>query len=429
MTLKVSKIKIENILGIEELEFSPGKVTVIDGRNGSGKTSAIEAVKAALSGGQDATLLRKGASHGEAVLVLSDGRSISRKLNASGQSSFLMTTADGGALNAPQTRIKSLLEGSGINPLTFLSGSNRDRMEMIGCLIKDLDSSRLAEFGYSAPTALAPLDALDFVHKSIFDERTSVNRLHKEKTATAKQLREGLPVAPSEPPPSLDQLEEKAALAESAAAAEVQRIESKREALIEVEQAKIDQAQAVIDEARSAIAEIKHRSSVALEKAGSAKREALAELSMARKHVAEQIEAKAKAEALLQSIEQMESEAETHRKESELLTGKLSDLDRYKKELLSSINIEGIEIKDGELMVDGVPFERLNTSRQMDIAVEVAKRTAGALKLICVDGCEAMDSATFADFTKRFEGGDYQLICTRVTDGDLTINTNNNEEF
>jgi len=66
--MRVSKPEIKNLLGIEQLEIAPGSVTVISGKNASGKTSVLESIKAALGGGHDGTLLRKGAKEGEIFL-------------------------------------------------------------------------------------------------------------------------------------------------------------------------------------------------------------------------------------------------------------------------------------------------------------------------------------------------------------------------
>ena len=58
--LRIAHLKISNILGIDELEFSPAGFNDIRGKNGTGKTSVLEAIKAATGKGHDATLLRKG---------------------------------------------------------------------------------------------------------------------------------------------------------------------------------------------------------------------------------------------------------------------------------------------------------------------------------------------------------------------------------
>ena len=65
--MRVAHVRISNILGIEEIEFAPGGFTEVSGGNGAGKTSVLEAIRAALRGGNDATLLRNGADRGEIV--------------------------------------------------------------------------------------------------------------------------------------------------------------------------------------------------------------------------------------------------------------------------------------------------------------------------------------------------------------------------
>ena len=77
---KIAKIRINNILGIDELEFDAGQFNQISGPNGTGKTSVLEAIKATLRGGHDATLLRTGAEKGETVLVLDDGTEIAKRV-------------------------------------------------------------------------------------------------------------------------------------------------------------------------------------------------------------------------------------------------------------------------------------------------------------------------------------------------------------
>src|SRR5574343_633836 len=79
--MKISKIRISNILGINHLEFEPGQITEISGKNGSGKTSVIEAVKNALKGGTDATLLRYGEKEGDILLVLDDRTKIKKSVS------------------------------------------------------------------------------------------------------------------------------------------------------------------------------------------------------------------------------------------------------------------------------------------------------------------------------------------------------------
>ncbi|HLL52630.1 MAG TPA: ATP-binding protein [Myxococcaceae bacterium] len=44
--LNVSLVRIHDVLGIADLEIAPGALTVIEGGNGKGKTSVLEAIRA-----------------------------------------------------------------------------------------------------------------------------------------------------------------------------------------------------------------------------------------------------------------------------------------------------------------------------------------------------------------------------------------------
>ena len=116
--LTVSQIRIRNILGIESLEFKPGKVATVTGANGCGKTSVIEAIRAALGGGHDASLLREGANKGEVVLILSDGMEISKKVTA-GRSPVEVMDPEQGTIRQPQTFLNDLADAFGANPIAF----------------------------------------------------------------------------------------------------------------------------------------------------------------------------------------------------------------------------------------------------------------------------------------------------------------------
>ena len=56
--MQVLKIKIMNFMGIDSLEFNAGKFVAFSGRNWSRKTSGLEAIKTALGGGHDASVIR-----------------------------------------------------------------------------------------------------------------------------------------------------------------------------------------------------------------------------------------------------------------------------------------------------------------------------------------------------------------------------------
>src|SRR5688572_27167578 len=72
--LRVVAVTVKDVLGAREFAMQPGKVTTLRGKNGSGKSTALAAVQAALGGGNLAKMARVGAPgekvEPEVVLVI-----------------------------------------------------------------------------------------------------------------------------------------------------------------------------------------------------------------------------------------------------------------------------------------------------------------------------------------------------------------------
>jgi len=138
-------------------------------------------------------------------------------------------------------------------------------------------------------------------------------------------------------------------------------------------------------------------------------------------HARAMVEQETKAAETRKLAAQMESDAQQLLEESDRLTNGLARLEELKTSLLSSLPIPGLEIKDGEIYVDGVPFDRVNESVRVRLAIEVAKLRVGKLGLIAVDGLECMDSKTFAAFEKSAADSGLQFVVSRVSDGPLYV--------
>jgi len=190
--MKITQIKISNILGIAELEFSPTEFTVISGSNGEGKTSVLSAIQAAVGGGHDATLLRKGAEKGEVVLVLDNGSEIRKSVTE--KASNLKIINDGKQIARPAEHLKALTDLLSVNPIDFLMASPKERARvLLETMPIRLDPNRIVQIVGSDINGDGDLAALDVLRKQIYDERTGINRAIKEKTATISQLQQALP--------------------------------------------------------------------------------------------------------------------------------------------------------------------------------------------------------------------------------------------
>ena len=127
---RIQQIEISNILGTEHASFAPGTLTVITGRNGSGKSSLIDALTSVFDGGHNPALLRRGAKKGSILLTLDDGTQIAKAVTAT-RSEVVVTDPKGRPVSSPQTFIRSLAESLAVDPARLLAAKPKDLMAIL----------------------------------------------------------------------------------------------------------------------------------------------------------------------------------------------------------------------------------------------------------------------------------------------------------
>lgn len=429
--MKINHVKISSILGIDQLEFAAGQFNEIAGQNGQGKTSVLEAIKAAIQGGHDATLLRKGAEKGEIVLVLDNGTEISKRVTPN-SSPLTVRTSDGAKASKPTDVLKAITDMLAINPIDFLKAPKKDRVRvLLETMPLEADAARLSELS-GVKVAPSPgvhaLAVIDMVRKQVYDDRTGTNRAVKEKEATINQLQLATPEAPAGVEGNEDELVAKVDAAREQRDTELDRIRTKLSGIKEANQQRIAEirakAQAEIDAIQNQEREIEGKAGAQREITITKFNETATPLNQALAAIRANRDAAAKRQQSLAIVEKMNEELADLKEDAARQTKAIEDIDAYKVELLSSLPIPGLEIVDGELVRNGVHFDRLNTAQQVDIAVEIAKLRAGELKVCCVDGIELLDSATFDAFRERAIDSGLQLFVSRVSDEEFQVKTN-----
>jgi predicted nucleic acid-binding Zn-ribbon protein len=95
----------------------------------------------------------------------------------------------------------------------------------------------------------------------------------------------------------------------------------------------------------------------------------------------------------------------------------------------ADLPIEGLGIDDsGNVTIDNRPIKSLSTSEQIRLALDIARATSKDLKIICVDGLEALDKSNQAEFLRQAAADDYQYFVTIVSDDDSLKIKNSLEE-
>jgi len=441
-SLYISHVKLLNVLGIEELEFDAGRFVEISGKNGASKTSILDGIKAIIKGGSDASLVHKGASKGEGVLVLNDGTNIRRVFKDNGTASTLTITKNGTKVERPQSVLDGMVDMLSINPIEFLLAKPKDRLNvLLQAMPLKVDQADMEE---KCGIQLAPelvnchaFDAIHAMHKAVFDERTVTNRLVAEKESTIKQLRQTLPEeiqnAVSESLATL--LDEQRALLES------------RDIFLDKVQKQLDSYnvgfaqrrtddKAVYDEAVRVAREQYDSQIEVINAEADVKKTAAAEIKDKRLEVIavknneltaritrlqEQEGQRSRSEATLENIRILDVDLTTLKEKAVFQDGVLQHLHDYKLELMSKLPITGLEIVNGDIFRDGIAFDRLNTAQKVQISVEIAKMRAGTLGIMCVDGIESLDLDTYGVFKEEALESGLQLFVSYVSENPLNI--------
>lgn len=433
--MQINHIRISSILGIDELELSPKGFTTISGPNGTGKTSVLEAIKGALASGHDATLLRNGAEKGEIVLVLDDGMEISKTVKAGASNTAVRR--DGKKIDRPAEAIKALTDALSVNPIDFLLAKPKDRTRvLLEAMPLEADTEHLTEIAgvpVSAQPGVHALHVIDQVHKQVYDARTGTNRAVKEKQATINQLEAAVPPAPEGVSGDEGELEQSIHAATAERDDMLSRIDNKLQGLRTKAQADIDtvraevqrkideakaEGQAKVDAINTELADQERKAAAAREKANTKCTDSVQPLNTQLQIIRNDREAAGRRKQTLDTIATMQTEYEQLKAEADQQTGALAAIEQYKSDLLASLPIPGLEVRDGEIYRNGVIFDRLNTAQQVEVAVEVAKLRAADLGVVCVDGLELLDSNTLEAFKESALDSGLQLFITRVTDSE-----------
>lgn len=460
MKVQISSIEIKNIGCIESLDIKPQVLTTITGRNASGKTTILDALRSIPEAGHDPSLLRKGADEGSIKITLSDGVTIKQTITPE-KTTRVVRHPQYGKISKAKEWIQSVINSVSFDPVRFLTAKPAERLAIfLESLPIKLDPQQVsflpAEIVQSADFGRHPLEVIGNKNSGLFGavykERTEINRLAKDKRSTAAEMERQLP----EESPEGDwntvlqqanedyrQLQqatrqrlnaiEKACIQERDASADKSNkrieqvrteLERKIEQLRAEAQVEIDRAHEEFQETYKA-AEAFAKERIKEEEEQYRPKEAALKEKIG--HARAMAEQQAKAQATRDLIARINTEATEYEEKSENLTACLKRLEAVKASLLEKLPIEGMEIQDGQLLVNGISFDRLNDAAKHRIAVEIMRLNQGQLGLMVLDRAEIFDSKGWESFKKACKSAGVPVIAARVSDCELTVTTEGKE--
>lgn len=203
----IRRVVIKNYRGIEALEVEPSsRGAVAKGANGSGKTSFLKALRAALAAqdiGSDA--IRQGADSAE-ILVDIDAVHVRRSITQKGSS--LAVTKDGFKAPKPQTYLAELLGTSPLDPMDLLTLKAKERRQKIlEALPVTVTVEQLRKWWPKCPdnydVSGHGLEVVETLRGKIYDKRTAVNKAAKDARTNANEAKALAEAAAKEAPEQL----------------------------------------------------------------------------------------------------------------------------------------------------------------------------------------------------------------------------------
>jgi DNA repair exonuclease SbcCD ATPase subunit len=402
--MKILNLVAENVKRISVVEITPeGNLVQVTGPNGSGKSSVLDAIMWCLAGTKDVPSqpIRKGQSSAKVRIDLGD-LVVTRKFTASG-STLTVENKDGAVYKSPQAVLDKLLGTIAFDPLAFARQRPREQFETLRTLVSaDVDFA-----------------AIEKANAADYEARAALNREAKNVRARVE----------AEPEPAAELPAEKI---------------SARQIHDEINAARrhnrsIDHAREVraggakkVQELRHAAASDRRQAAALLARAEQAEAElALREQELlALPPLPDPVDDAAIGERLLEAERvnaaidrrdhraQLVTLAERAEQDVELLTRRMAERERTKREAVAAakLPVDGIGFGDGEVLLNGVPFEQASDAERLRASCAIAMAMNPKLRVLRVRDGSLLDENGVRLLAEMADAHDCQVWLERVSE-------------
>lgn len=388
--MKIIKFSASNVLRIKAVEITPdGTLQVITGKNAAGKSSVLNAIFLALSGGTAAREIKRPIRDGEesAEVTLDLGDIVVTRTWDDKGTKLVVKAADGATYKSPQTLLDQLVGKLSFDPLAFTRLSARDQREalldLLGLDFTDADRERarlydnrleigrrahsfgdLPKLEKGAPVTETPaVDVLDRISRAQHEQR-AIDSLH---AANAR---------------ALDQIERYGEQIK-----ELQRLKAEMQQVLSQNMADLDRLPEPEDTnaLRDELASIEDRNRTARENA-----------------------------RILRDREAQKAHEETYAE----LGRAIAVIDASKAKAIAEANmpVDGLGFDEQGVTFNGVPFSQASSAEQIRVSLGMAMALNPTLRVIRIMDGSLLDSDSMAEIVRMAEAADAQIWVERVED-------------
>src|SRR4051812_48596304 len=127
--MRINSISITNMAKFENFQTELPAVTIIQGKNGQGKTGLLDCLRYSFGRGFDSDMLRAGAEQGEILIKFDDGGELKCSTSRKNSTTTRSYKAPGTRRFIPNREtIDSLANAISYDPLEFMSKPDKDQL-------------------------------------------------------------------------------------------------------------------------------------------------------------------------------------------------------------------------------------------------------------------------------------------------------------
>jgi len=410
VALHILNLHAENYKRLKAVTITPdGNLVFIGGRNAQGKTSVLDAIWAALAGGEASRATQQPIRDGQDTAVvrldLGDYIVTRRWTNDDAGTLTVETPPSPEGLkqkySSPQRLLDDLIGKRAFDPLAF---TRQSAAEQVATLL-------------STVTLPFNPDELARERQGVFDQRTDTNRV-------VKQLEAQLAAVPAAPEGTPDEEVSAAAILREVEAARTHNDEVHREvehlavlqsaeeraevavadleAQLAAARGRLTDARAVYAEARAAVQQRETVDTAAL----------LTQLDT--------IEATNRAVAAAREHRRIAASLEAKRADAAALTAALESIDKRKRDALADVQfpVEGLSFDEGGVTLNGIPFSQASAAEQWRVSAALTMATNPELRIMQIRDGSLLDDDSLRILGELAHEHDYQVFIEVVDDTD-----------
>ena len=475
--MNITKIKIKNLYGIKEYE-ADGRSVELSGKNGTGKSSVLDAIKYALTNKSNREyIVHNGETEGEIIVETDTGLSIDRKARTT-KADYKSVKRNGLEVGSPEAFLRELFTPLQLNPIEFMNMDKKQQNAIILDMIEyPWDMDKIKEWFGEIPAwvsydqnILSVLNDIQAENGDYYQNRRNIDRDIRNNKAFVEEIAASIPAGYDverwenasvgdiyrqiERIQRENQLIEKAKMLRDSRESKIRKFDADREIDITALDREIANRANQIEKSIASLEEQIREYQKEKEQLASKKQDKLevieqtyrANVAQYDAEVAEYVEYMDKEpgdvtelQEHAHEIENMQSHINEYkrmlrlqdeiaemREESQQLTDKIEKARTLPGEILAncSIPIKGLTVENGIPLINGLPVSNLSEGEKLDLCIDVALQNPNGLNIILIDGVEKLATDMREKLYAKCKEKGLQFIATRTTDDeDMTVVT------